>query len=136
MLGKRFFCRQRAERVNRWRYGRPLYQYAPVLGIGPGTFPDRYLDFVRGAPIHDNYYTTLRRMNAHNLYISWLIEAGALGLMSGLLLLGYAVVCQLQLLLHGQRSALAVGLAVYFSFFPLHSFTQDFWQEPRVIVAF
>ena len=125
-----------AERVNRWRYGLTLYRHAPVLGIGPGTFPGLYLDFVRSAPIHDSYYTTLSRTNAHNLYISWLIEAGALGLMSSLLLLGYTIVRQLQQVLRGQRSALAMGLAVYFLFFLLHSFTQDFWQEPRVIEAF
>lgn len=66
--------------MSRWRFGLILYRQAPVVGIGPGTFPDRYLDFVRSAPTHEDYYTTFRRMNAHNLYISWLIEAGALGL--------------------------------------------------------
>lgn|GEM_PF-3594021 len=40
-----------AERVNRLT----LYRHAPVLGIGPGTFPYLYLDFVHSAPIHDSY---------------------------------------------------------------------------------
>ena len=125
-----------AERLNRWKYGLVLYRRTPLVGIGPGTFPDRYLDFVRSVPAHDRYYTTFRRMNVHNLYLGWLIEAGALGLLTGLLVLGYAVLGQLRRIVHGERSALAVGLALYFVFFLLHSFVQDFWQEPRVIVVF
>lgn len=42
----------------------------------------------------------------------------------------------LRVVLRGQRSALAVGLAAHFLFFLLHSFVQDFWQKPRVMVAF
>lgn len=127
-----------AERLNRWKYGLVLYRRTPLVGIGPGTFPDRYLDFMTSMPVHDHrfYYTTFRRMNAHNLYLGWLIEAGALGLLTGLLVLGYAVLHQLRRVWQGERSALAVGLALYFVFFLLHSFAQDFWQEPRVIVVF
>ncbi|TPG67106.1 O-antigen ligase family protein [Hymenobacter nivis] len=130
-----------AERLNRWKYGLVMYQQTPVLGIGPGTFPDRYLDFMTRTTAHDRrhptfFYTTFRRMNVHNLYLGWLIEAGALGLLTGLLVLGYAVVRQLRRVWHGERSALDVGLALYFVFFLLHSFAQDFWQEPRVIVVF
>ncbi|OGX90908.1 O-antigen ligase family protein [Hymenobacter coccineus] len=125
-----------AERLNRWRYGLVLYRRTPVVGIGPGTFPDRYLEFVTSVPMHERFFTTFRRMNVHNLYLGWLIEAGALGLLTGLLVLGYAVLRQLRRVWHGERSALAVGLAVYFVFFLLHSFAQDFWQEPRVIVVF
>ncbi|MGI4884749.1 MAG: O-antigen ligase family protein [Janthinobacterium lividum] len=126
-----------AERLNRWKFGLVLYQRTPLVGIGPGTFPDRYLDFMHSVPANARfYYTTFRRMNSHNLYVSWLVEAGALGLLSGLLLLGYVVVRQWQYLRRGQRSALAVGVAAYFVFFLLHSVAQDFWQEPRVVVAF
>ena len=66
--------------MSRWRFGLILYRQAPVVGIGPGTFPDRYLDFVTHMPAHERFFTTLRRMNVHNLYLGWLIEAGALGL--------------------------------------------------------
>ncbi|WP_157887099.1 O-antigen ligase family protein [Hymenobacter sp. PAMC 26628] len=125
-----------AERLNRWKYGLVLYRRTPLVGIGPGTFPDRYLEFAQEVPANRRYYTTFRRMNVHNLYLGWLIEAGALGLLTGLLVLGYAVLRQLRRVLHGERSALAVGLALYFVFFLLHSFAQDFWQEPRVIVVF
>ncbi|WP_201985256.1 O-antigen ligase family protein [Hymenobacter rubidus] len=125
-----------AERLNRWLFSLDLYQQEPVIGVGPGTFPDRYLDFVRHSPNHPTYLTTLRRMNAHNLYLSWLVEAGALGLLSGLMLLGYLVGRQLRWAFRWRPTPLQVGFTVYFLFFLLHSLSQDFWQEPRVVVVF
>ncbi len=125
-----------AERKNRWVVCLKLYRQHPVLGIGPGTFPDRYLDFVRSSPDYGRYFTTFRRMNAHNLYLSWLAESGTLGFLSGLLLLGYLVVGQLRWVLRARQSPVQVGFTVYFLFFVMHSFVQDFWQEPRVIVVF
>jgi|GEM_PF-2110715 len=125
-----------AERLNRWLYCLELYQQNPMEGAGPGTFPDTYLDFVRNSPTHPTYYTTLRRMNAHNLYLSWLAESGTLGFLTGLLLLGYLVVRQLRWAFRWRATPVQIGFTVYFLFFLLHSLTQDFWQEPRVIVLF
>ncbi|MBF9141700.1 O-antigen ligase family protein [Hymenobacter properus] len=125
-----------AERMSRWLFSFDLFQQEPVVGVGPGTFPDRYLEFVRKAPAHPNYYTTLRRMNAHDLYLDWLAESGALGLLSGLLLLGYLLVRQLKWVFHGPQTPAQVGITAYLLYFLLHSFAQDFWQEPRVVVLF
>jgi putative inorganic carbon (HCO3(-)) transporter len=125
-----------AERMSRWVFSLELFQEEPVAGVGPGTFPDRYLEFVRQDPNHPNYTPTLQRMNAHNLYLDWLAESGALGLLSGLLLLGYLLVRQLKWVFRGQQTPAQVGFTAYLLFFLLHSFTQDFWQEPRVIVLF
>lgn len=125
-----------AERMSRWVFSLDLFQQEPVVGVGPATFPDRYLEFVRHDPAHPNYTPTLRRMNAHNLYLDWLAESGALGLLSGLLLLAYLLVRQLKWVFRGQQTPAQVGFTVYLLFFLLHSFTQDFWQEPRVIVLF
>ena len=125
-----------AERKSRWLFSIDLFQQEPVVGVGPGTFPDRYLDFVRHSPSHPTYFTTLRRMNAHNLYLDWLVEAGALGLATGLMLLGYLVWRQLRWAFRWSPTPGRVGFTVYFLFFLLHSLTQDFWQEPRVMVAF
>ena len=125
-----------AERKSRWLFSLALFQQRPVAGVGPGTFADRYLDFVRSSPSHPTYYTTLRRMNAHNLYIGWLVEAGALGLATGLALLGHV---GWRLLRRGWRWPAPlgqVGFTVFFLSFALHSLTQDFWQEPRVVVLF
>ncbi|MBD2723279.1 O-antigen ligase family protein [Hymenobacter armeniacus] len=125
-----------AERMSRWVYSLSLFQQEPVVGVGPGTFPDRYLDFVRHDPEHPNYTPTLRRMNAHNLYLDWLAESGALGFLTGVLLLGYLVLRQLKWVFRWRQTPAQVGFTVYLVFFLLHSFTQDFWQEPRVIVLF
>jgi putative inorganic carbon (HCO3(-)) transporter len=125
-----------AERLNRWRFCLQAFREVPLLGIGPGTFPDRYLDHVRHTPGHPIYLDTQQRMNAHNLYLNWLAEAGLLGLASGLLLLGYPVVQLLKHLWRRPMPLLSLGLLVYFAFFLLHSLAQDFWQEPRVIVLF
>ncbi|GAB3289397.1 O-antigen ligase family protein [Hymenobacter humi] len=125
-----------AERKSRWMFSLELFQQSPVVGVGPGTFPDRYLEFVRRSPDHPTYTTTLRRMNAHNLYLSWLVESGALGLATGLLLLGTVLWQHARWVLSGPFSPERVGFTVYFLFFLLHSLTQDFWQEPRVMVVF
>jgi putative inorganic carbon (HCO3(-)) transporter len=125
-----------AERLNRWRFCLQLFRQVPVLGIGPGTFPDRYLDYVRHTPGHPIYLDTQQRMNAHNLYLNWLAEAGLLGLLSGLLLLAYPLGQLVRQLRRRPMPLLALGLFAYFVFFLLHSLAQDFWQEPRVIVLF
>ncbi|HEX8329208.1 MAG TPA: O-antigen ligase family protein [Hymenobacter sp.] len=125
-----------AERKNRWVFGLELFEQEPIIGVGPGTFPDRYLDFVRNAPSHVNYTITFRRMNSHNLYVTWLVEAGALGLATGVMLLGYVGLRLLRWTWRRRLTPTQVGFTVYFLFFLLHSLTQDFWQEPRVIVLF
>jgi O-antigen ligase len=125
-----------AERKSRWLHSLDLFQQKPVLGIGPGTFADRYLEFVRSSPTHPTYFTTLRRMNAHNLYISWLVESGVLGFITGALMLGYILWQLARRALQWPASLGQLGFTVYFLFFLLHSLTQDFWQEPRVVVIF
>jgi O-antigen ligase len=125
-----------AERKSRWLYSLELFQQEPLVGIGPGTFPDRYLDFVRHAEAHPTYWTTMRRMNAHNLYVDWLVESGVLGLATGLILLGYVMWRQARWAFGWRLTPGRVGFTVYFLFFLLHSLTQDFWQEPRVVVVF
>jgi hypothetical protein len=125
-----------AERLNRWRFCLSLFPESPLLGIGPGTFPDRYLDYVRHTPGHPMYLDTQQRMNAHNLYLNWLAEAGLLGLVSGLLVLAYPLSQLARQLGRRPMPLRQLGLVVYFAFFLLHSLAQDFWQEPRVIVLF
>jgi putative inorganic carbon (HCO3(-)) transporter len=125
-----------AERLNRWRYCLQLFREVPLLGIGPGTFPDRYLDHVEHTPGHPIYLDTQQRMNAHNLYLNWLAEAGVLGLLSGLLVLGYPLWQLLPQLRRRPMPLLQLGIVIYFVFFLLHSLAQDFWQEPRFIVLF
>ncbi|WP_426061322.1 O-antigen ligase family protein [Hymenobacter sp. B1770] len=125
-----------AERKSRWLYSLELFQQHPVLGIGPGTFADRYLEFVKNSPNHPTYFTTLRRMNAHNIYLSWLVEAGGMGLATGLLLLGYVVWRVVRRAFQWPAPLGQVALSVYLLYFLLHSLTQDFWQEPRVVVIF
>ena len=125
-----------AERLNRWRFCLRAFQQAPLLGVGPGTFPDRYLDYVRQTPSHPIYLDTKQRMNAHNLYLNWLAESGLLGLLSGLLLLAYPLGQLLKRVWQRPLPLPQLGLLAYFTFFLLHSLAQDFWQEPRVIVLF
>lgn len=125
-----------AERKSRWLYSLDVFQQEPLVGIGPGTFPDRYLEFVRNEPNHPNYSPTMRRMNAHNLYIDWLVESGTVGFATGFMLLAYVVWRQLRWSLKWRLTPPRVGFAAYFIFFLLHSLTQDFWQEPRVMVVF
>jgi putative inorganic carbon (HCO3(-)) transporter len=125
-----------AERLNRWKFCLQIFREAPVLGIGPGTFPDRYLEYVRHTPSHPIYLDTQQRMNAHNLYLDWLVESGLLGLISGLLVLLYPLSQLVRQLLRRPMPLPQLALVVYFAFFLLHSLAQDFWQEPRVIVLF
>ena len=125
-----------AERLSRWKYCVQLFREMPVLGVGPGTFPDRYLDYVKRTPNHPIYLDTNQRMNAHNLYLNWAAEAGALGLITGVLLLIYSIGPLVRQMLRRPMPVLMMGLLAYYTFFLLHSLAQDFWQEPRVIVMF
>ncbi len=125
-----------AERLSRWRFCWQLAHTLPLHGIGPGTFPDCYLDHVRHTPGHPIYLDTKQRMNAHNLYLNWLAEAGLPGLLSGLLLLGYPLVQLLGGLRRRPMPLLQLGLLAYLLSFVLHGVVQDFWQEPRVMVLF
>ncbi len=125
-----------AERLSRWKYCVQLFREMPVLGVGPGTFPDRYLDYVKRTPNHPIYLDTNQRMNAHNLYLNWLAEAGALGFITGVLLLIYSIGPLVRQMLRRPMPVLLLGLLAYYAFFLMHSLAQDFWQEPRVIVMF
>lgn len=125
-----------AERLSRWKYCVQLFREMPVLGVGPGTFPDRYLDYVERTPSHPLYLDTHKRMNAHNLYLNWMAEAGTLGLITGVLLLVYSIGPLMRQMLRRPMPVLTLGLLAYYAFFLMHSLAQDFWQEPRVIVMF
>jgi O-antigen ligase len=125
-----------AERLSRWRFCGQLARELPLHGSGPGTFPDAYLDYVRRTPGHPIYLDTKQRMNAHNLYLNWLAEAGWPGLLTGLLLLAYPLAQLLRGARHRPMPLLPLGLLAYLLSFSLHGLVQDFWQEPRVMVLF
>ncbi len=125
------------ERLNRWMIGLELYKSNPVFGVGMGTFPDKYLDFIdsNNKEIKQNLLTE-NRMNIHNNFLGWLVEGGIITFISGLGLIICFLGWILMELKKGKYSFIKILLLLYMVSFIFHGFFHDFNQNARVIIPF
>ena len=75
------------ERINRLRVGIEMFKENPMNGLGFNTYADKFYDYSEKIAI-DFTSKSDYRMNAHILYIGWLVELGVMGLLGGLFLMG------------------------------------------------
>ena len=124
------------ERLERWTNAISLWKTTPTTGIGPGTFADRY-QFIQKQS-DDPYAQELskRKMNLHNMYLSWLTEGGILVFILGFTILLSLILIGRSLLRDEKVNTLNKGLIFLLVPFLVHSFVQDYSNEPRVMIPF
>lgn len=125
------------ERLNRWKIGLDMYTYRPVLGLGMGTFSDKYLYYLtnNNEMITETELTQIR-MNIHNLYLTWLVEGGVFTFISGLILFIIIVRAILLYFFSSKFSYLKLTIFIFFTAYFIHGLAHDFSQDPRVIILF
>lgn len=125
------------ERVNRWKTGLDMYTYRPVLGLGMGTFSDKYLYYLtNNHEIITETELTKLRMNIHNLYLTWLVEGGIFTFISGMILFFIIVRAMLLYFFSRKFSYLKLTIFIFFTAYFIHGLAHDFSQDPRVIILF
>ncbi len=125
------------ERLNRWASAIRMFEQRPWLGWGPGTFQFEYAPFQLArerTQISTNFGD---RGNAHSEYLGPLSEEGVLGLISVLLLFGFAIKTGLKIHRYGGSRELkfislmiTLGLITYF----FHGFMNDFLNTDKLSV--
>ena len=124
------------ERVNRLNAGIYMYQDHPSFGLGMGTFPEKYLDFVNYHPemikVAERTYDL---MNSHNLFLTWLVEGGLITFLSGVGVVLFALFWLISEY-RKKNSFLKLLLIAYLVGFIFHGFFHDFGQNARIIIPF
>lgn len=123
------------ERVERWKAGISFWQNNIFTGIGIGTYPDKYLEFIKTTHEKLNLLQA-RRMNIHNLYLSWLVEGGILLFLSGGSILLFLLWKIGTYVFSKKYSLIKIGTCLFFVSFLFHGLGQDFSQDPRIIIPF
>ncbi len=124
-----------AERKLRWLVGFQMLKDSPVLGVGMGTFPDKYL-LIKNKNAKNATFLTSVRMNIHNLFLAWFSEGGFITFVTGFSFFIIVFWHYFNYLKDKRISILKSLLFVYFITFLLHGFAHDFSQEARVIIPF
>lgn len=135
------------ERIIRWKNGIEMFKTNPILGIGPGCFPDHQLKYLAENLVVDKSTISHFKMNIHNLYLAWLSEGGVVWFMSGIILIIYILFNGTKRLgIRAGKSKISIVikrtgvikrlLLIYFLVFIFHGIFQDFNNEPRVIIVF
>lgn len=124
-----------AERIYRWVKGWQLWEEQPMTGIGPGTFADRYLEVYKNSTNEYERFLAERKMNIHNLYLSWLFEGGIFVFITGIAIIFFIARTGIRFTINNAQS-IHKALTISFLPFIIHGLVQDYWNEPRVIIPF
>lgn len=124
-----------AERVYRWIKGWKLWEEQPMTGIGPGTFADRYLEVYKNSSNEYERFLAERKMNIHNLYLSWLFEGGIFVFLTGIAIIAFIAQTGYQFTIN-KAPSIYKALTISLLPFTIHSLVQDYWNEPRVAISF
>lgn len=125
------------ERLNRWASAIRMFDQRPLLGWGPGTYQFVYAPFQMASERTVISTNLGDRGTAHSEYLGPLSEEGILGLLSVLLLFGYAVF--LGLTIHSRSDdkevkwlslVITLGLITYF----VHGFLNNFLDTDKLSV--
>jgi O-antigen ligase len=75
-------------RIMIWKSGLKIAVDNPVLGIGPGNFQNKYLDYQK----YFSPYLEWAVPQPHNLYLAFWLESGIIGLFSFIIIIAYWLV--------------------------------------------
>jgi O-antigen ligase len=85
------------DRISAWRYGFHTFSKRPIFGRGPGTFGLGGLAEITNIPQQVSPEVEQASVQAHNMYLNFLVENGVVGLALYLLLIGYTIYRLIQL---------------------------------------
>jgi O-antigen ligase len=97
------------DRISAWRYGFHTFSKRPIFGRGPGTFGLGGLAEITNIPQQVSPEVEQASVQAHNMYLNFLVENGVVGLALYLLLISYTIYRLIQLRPHS-TAALATKL--------------------------
>ena len=124
------------ERLNRWSAAIRMFEAKPWVGWGPGTYQFVYAPF-QLARERTIISTNLGdRGTAHSEYLGPLSEEGIPGMISILLLFGYAVYLGLRIYKHGNKEVRLLSLMVTLGLitYMTHGFLNNFLSTDKLAV--
>jgi putative inorganic carbon (HCO3(-)) transporter len=127
------------ERINRWSCAIRMWKDKPLFGFGPGTYQFEYGRFQRSYE-KTRISTDFGTMGtAHSEYFGPLAEAGILGLLSILLVIGSTLVTGIRVYYTSQKRsikifsiAVLIGLTSYY----FHGLLNNFLDTDKISVLF
>ncbi len=127
------------ERINRWSCALRMWKDKPIFGFGPGTYQFEYGRFQRSYE-KTRISTDFGTMGtAHSEYFGPLSEAGILGLVSILLVIGSTLVTGIRVYYTSQKRsikifsiAVLIGLTSYY----FHGLLNNFLDTDKISVLF
>ncbi|MBE0650019.1 MAG: O-antigen ligase family protein [Bacteroidales bacterium] len=124
------------ERINRWASAIRMFEQRPLFGWGPGTYQFEYAPFQLASEMTQISTNLGDRGNAHSEYLGPLSEEGIPGLISVLLLVGFAIKTGLDIHKKGNTElkflSLMVTLGIIAYFF--HGLMNDFLATDKLSV--
>ncbi len=124
------------ERINRWASAIRMFEQRPWMGWGPGTYQFEYAPFQLASERTQISTNLGDHGNAHSEYLGPLSEEGILGLISVVLLVGFAIKTGLDIYKKGSKELkflslmVTLGLIAYF----FHGLMNDFLDTDKLSV--
>jgi putative inorganic carbon (HCO3(-)) transporter len=125
------------ERINRWICALKMAESKPLFGFGPGTYQFEYGQFQ--APAYKTNISTNKgdKGNAHSEYLTYLSEAGIIGLVNFALIVSYSIYLGVKIYRREndeiiKKTALAVTLGLITFYF--HGFFNSFIDQDKMAV--
>ncbi len=115
-----------ASRLTIWKSSMLMVKKNPWLGIGPGNFQNKYLEFQKYFPPYLEWAVP----TPHNIFLAFWLQTGLLGLIGFLLLLCF-VFKNIWNVLKNKKTALFVApVFMFFIYFVLHGLIDTpFWKN-------
>ena len=118
-------------RLTIWKSSLLMLKENPLLGIGPGNFQSKYLEFQKYFPPYLEWAVP----EPHNIFLAFWLQSGLLGLIGFLLLLCF-VFKNIWSILKNKKDALLVApLFMFFVYIVLHGLIDTpFWKNDFAFV--
>ncbi|HOX10448.1 MAG TPA: O-antigen ligase family protein [Candidatus Moranbacteria bacterium] len=115
-----------ASRITIWKSSLMMLKENPWLGIGPGNFQDKYLEFQKYFPPYLEWAVP----EPHNIFLAFWLQSGLLGLIGFLLLLCFVFKNTWSILKNKKDALLVAPLFMFFVYIVLHGLVDTpFWKN-------
>lgn len=115
-----------ASRLTIWKSSSMMLKESPVLGIGPGNFQNKYLEFQKYFPPYLEWAVP----QPHNLFLAFWLQSGLLGLMGFLSLLFFIFKKIFEVIKNKKDALLVAPLLGFFIYTILHGLIDTpYWKN-------